>query len=171
MKLSWALRKLFVQAGNYWQAALHCCHHYIAWLSKKGEAVIRCSKISTRCQLTCPSSTVNRQISLVHSPSIVVDTDIGTYITKLMERTQEKPDSSPAKATTWIECARKREMMNETILLGGKSGMDFPLGTVIPHPSTNAWIFNATLVLNLDLSIRAKDLSTTYHNLVATASC
>lgn len=105
-------------------------------------------------------------ISDMEIMGVTVDEDIQRYLSNF----DSSSSSSSGANSTWLQYIRPKRFMNETILIGGMSELDFPFGTVISHPNTNQRLMGAVTNRNLDLSVWAAGISDRFRHLMSRGS-
>lgn len=77
-------------------------------------------------------ASVKMCLGILHECGVETSSVIDEYVRKIVDFSRNT-DLVP----NWILQGKSGKMMDDHLLLGGLSEMDFPLGTVVPHPNTN----------------------------------
>lgn len=112
---------------------------------------------------------MSSHISDLQKLGVLVDEDIEAYVTNIVSTTASC-STHASSSSSWMHYIREGRFMNESILLGGISEIDFPFGTIISHPNTNERILGIANNPKVDLKLRAADVSKRFSRLTSRGS-
>lgn len=110
------------------------------------------------------SAACEAHLDLLNFHGVPVDADVIDYVQRLVA------SEGGGRVGNWLNQTRLGEMMDDHLLLGGLSELDFPLGTVVAHPNTAERILALAYSSRRDVSSRIAELATRFSHLLTRAA-
>lgn len=107
---------------------------------------------------------MKHHISDLSTLNVPIDGDIKNYVSKI------ESSAACSSSVNWLTLLKPKSMMDDHVLIGGLSELDFPYGYIISHPNTNEKIVTLAYSDVSDISSRVKELSDRYQWLLTRGS-